>query len=311
MEGLRQLDETQRLRGGLGARRLGPARDSSTESECPEPAARVLEALTTPRTLSELLDEVHAARSGGDRGADRLARSGSGAAHRVERGAGRAGRRRAHGGAVGAGQARGPQRLSRRGARGGGRDGARLVTLMHAIARIADAVVPTETVPAAPVPYALATLRLGEADLEVMGLPLVEAYAPLWGLVLPGAAALARIELTASEALDTRLLGRRRSGARSRRAAARRRRGGSRAGGDAAAHVAREGARWLSRREARVKQRIAVIAGDGIGPEVIAEALLVLEQLRQRARPRRWRSGSCRSAPSSTCGRHHISARAA
>jgi hypothetical protein len=80
--------------------------------------------------------------------------------------------------------------------------GQRLVTLMHAIARIADAVVPTETVPAAPVPYALATLRLGEADLEVMGLPLVEAYAPLWGLVLPGAAALARID-TASEALDT------------------------------------------------------------------------------------------------------------
>jgi len=79
----------------------------------------------------------------------------------------------------------------------------RLVTLMHAISRIADAVVPTEAVPAAPVPYALATLRLGEADLEVMGLPLVEAYAPLWGLVLPGAAALARIEQTASDALDT------------------------------------------------------------------------------------------------------------
>jgi hypothetical protein len=79
----------------------------------------------------------------------------------------------------------------------------RLLTLMHAIARIADTAVPTEQVPAAPVPYALATLRLGEADLEVVGLPLVEAYAPLWGLVLPGAAALARIELTASEALDT------------------------------------------------------------------------------------------------------------
>jgi hypothetical protein len=79
----------------------------------------------------------------------------------------------------------------------------RLVTLMHALARIADAVVPSEAIPAAPVPYALATLRLGEADLDVIGLPLVEAYAPLWGLVLPGATALARIELTASEALET------------------------------------------------------------------------------------------------------------
>jgi hypothetical protein len=63
--------------------------------------------------------------------------------------------------------------------------------------------VPTEQVPAAPVPYTLATLRLGDSDLDVIGLPLVEAYAPLWGLVLPGAAALARIELTASEALET------------------------------------------------------------------------------------------------------------
>jgi hypothetical protein len=79
----------------------------------------------------------------------------------------------------------------------------RLITLMHAVARIADALVPTEQVPAAPVPYTLATLRLGEADLDIIGLPLVEAYAPLWGLVLPGAAALARIEHTASEALET------------------------------------------------------------------------------------------------------------
>jgi hypothetical protein len=79
----------------------------------------------------------------------------------------------------------------------------RLVTLMHAVARIGDAQVPTEQVPAAPVPYTLATLRLGEADLDVIGLPLVEAYAPLWGLVLPGAAALARIEPTASDALET------------------------------------------------------------------------------------------------------------
>jgi hypothetical protein len=100
------------------------------------------------------------------------------------------------------------QRAARSGYRGPARvvvaaTAHRLVTLMHATGRIADAIVPTETVPAAPVPYTLATLRLGEAELEVMGLPLVEAYSPLWGLALPGATALARIELTASEALDT------------------------------------------------------------------------------------------------------------
>ena len=41
----------------------------------------------------------------------------------------------------------------------------------------------------------LATLRLGEAvELDVLGVPLVEAYAPLWAIALPGCAALATLE---------------------------------------------------------------------------------------------------------------------
>lgn len=203
MEGLRQLDECARLRQTLdveGSALLAiaaPAADSS------ETAARVLEALTTPRTLNELLDETTLLDLAVLEALDELLEQGL-----VRR--------------IASSQVRielaNPERmavlsaLAKRAARSGYRGAARvvvaatmqrLVTLMHAIARIADAVVPTETVPAAPVPYALATLRLGEADLEVVGLPLVEAYAPLWGLVLPGAAALARIELQASEALDT------------------------------------------------------------------------------------------------------------
>jgi hypothetical protein len=203
MEGLRQLDEAARLRSLLaldGTALLAiapPAHDAS------EAAARVLETLTSPRTLSELLDEVtlpdlavlEALANLLEQG---LVRRIAASAARVE--------------------LADPERmavlaqLAKRAARSGYRGAARvviaatlqrLVTLMHAIARIADTAVPTEQVPAAPVPYALATLRLGEAELEVVGLPLVEAYAPLWGLVLPGAAALARIELTASEALET------------------------------------------------------------------------------------------------------------
>ena len=203
MEGLRQQDEAQRLRGALALEGSALLAIAPPTSDTPEPAARVLEALTTPRTLSELLDEVtlhdlavlKALTGLLDQG---LVRRIASSAVRVELAD-------AERMAVLSALAK---RAIRSGYRGAARvvvaaTGARLVTLMHAIARIADAVVPTETVPAAPIPYALATLRLGEADLEVMGLPLVEAYAPLWGLVLPGAAALARIELTASDALDT------------------------------------------------------------------------------------------------------------
>ena len=203
MEGLRQLDETQRLRETLALDGTALLAIAPPGPEMPETSARILEVLMTPRTLAELLDEVtlldlavlEALKLLLDQG---LVRRIASSAVRVE--------------------LADPERmavlaaLAKRAVRSGYRGAARvviaattqrLVTLMHAIARIADAIVPTETVPAAPVPYALATLRLGEADLEIVGVPLVEAYAPLWGLVLPGAAALARIELTASEALDT------------------------------------------------------------------------------------------------------------
>jgi hypothetical protein len=203
MEGLRQQDESARLRGQLALDGTALLAIAPPASDANEATARVLETLTSPRTLSELLDEVtlpdlavlEALSVLLDQG---LVRKIAASAGRVE--------------------LADPERmavlaqLAKRAARSGYRGAARvviaatlqrLVTLMHAIARIADTAVPTEQVPAAPVPYALATLRLGEAELEVVGLPLVEAYAPLWGLVLPGAAALARIELTASEALET------------------------------------------------------------------------------------------------------------
>ena len=203
MEGLRQLDEAARLRNLLALEGTALLAIAPPAPDANEAAARVLETLTSPRTLSELLDEVtlpdlavlEALATLLEQG---LVRRIAASAARVE--------------------LADPERmavlaaLAKRAVRTGYRGAARvviaatlqrLVTLMHAIARIADTAVPTEQVPAAPVPYALATLRLGEAELEVVGLPLVEAYAPLWGLVLPGAAALARIELTASEALET------------------------------------------------------------------------------------------------------------
>jgi hypothetical protein len=203
MEGLRQQDETARLLAGLDLEGSALLAIAPPTPDMPEAEARVLEALTSPRTLDELLDEVTlhdlvVVQALGQLLDQGLVRRIASSAVRVE--------------LADAERMAVLSALAKRAVRSGYRGAARvvvaasmqrLVTLMHATARIADAVVPTETVPAAPVPYALATLRLGEADLEVMGLPLVEAYAPLWGLVLPGSAALARIELTASEALDT------------------------------------------------------------------------------------------------------------
>jgi hypothetical protein len=203
MDGLRQLDEAERLRRSLDLDATALLAIAPPGPETSESAARVLEALTTPRTLAELLDEVTLHDLAVLEALELLLEQGlvrriASSAVRVE--------------------LADPERmavlaaLAKRAVRSGYRGAARVViaatpqrllTLMHAVARIADAFVPTEAVPAAPMPYALATLRLGEADLEVMGLPLVEAYAPLWGVVLPGAAALARLELVASEALDT------------------------------------------------------------------------------------------------------------
>jgi len=171
MEGLRQLDETERLRESLALDGSALLAIAPPGQETNETAARVLEALTTPRTLPELLDEVtlhdlavlEALKVLLDQG---LVRRIASSAVRIE--------------------LADPERmavlsaLAKRAMRSGYRGAARvviaatpqrLVTLMHAIARVADAIVPTEAVPAAPVPYALATLRLGEADLEVMGLP--------------------------------------------------------------------------------------------------------------------------------------------
>ncbi len=203
MEGLRQQDECRRLQAALaldGTVLLGLAPPASDASDA---EARLLEALTMPRTLTELLDEVTLHDLVVLQTLTRLLEQGL--VRRIAHSAARV-------------ELADPERMSvlsalaKRAERSCYRGAARvvvaaspqrLITLMHALGRVAEASVPTESVPAAPVPFVLATLRLGETDLDVVGLPLVEAYAPLWGLSLPGAAALARLELTASDALET------------------------------------------------------------------------------------------------------------
>src|SRR3954464_3186010 len=59
-------------------------------------------------------------------------------------------------------------------------------------------------VPSAPIPHALATLRLADGEgLGVLGLPLVEAYSPLWAMVLPSCAAVARLDALVPDVLES------------------------------------------------------------------------------------------------------------
>ena len=56
--------------------------------------------------------------------------------------------------------------------------------------------------PSIPIPYAIATVRLGDdVDVEIVALPLVPAYAPLWPLTLAGAAIVVRLDDAAGSAL--------------------------------------------------------------------------------------------------------------
>jgi CheY-like chemotaxis protein len=194
MEGLRQLDEVKRARTELALDNEALLALAPPVPSEPEPTRRVLLALTVPRTLDELLDDVPLP----DHALLEAVRSllDSGELRRVPKGAVRtdladseqltvlgalANRLRAVG-------YLGPARLLVAGPPW------RMATLTHALQRIADAVPPPEPNRSQPLPQLLATLRLVEgAELDIVGLPTSEAYAPLWELALPGAAAVVRL----------------------------------------------------------------------------------------------------------------------
>jgi len=203
LEGMRQIDETKRCRLALDSESDAFLAIVPPDVGKDEASQRVLEILLAPRTLSELLDEVPLADLDVLQALSALLDLGQ--IRRIPAGAARV-------------ELADSERLTvlaalaKRAARPGFRapvrvaiaaSQQRLATLTHAVSRIADAMVPTEMVPNAPIPHALATLRLADgAELGVVGLPLVEAYAPLWALVLPSCAAVARLEPAVSEVLD-------------------------------------------------------------------------------------------------------------
>lgn len=78
-----------------------------------------------------------------------------------------------------------------------------MVALGHALRRIANAVPPPRAAPAIHVPQMLGVLRLGDiAELHVIGLPLLDAYSPVWTLALPGSAVVVLLSGSESEAIS-------------------------------------------------------------------------------------------------------------
>ncbi len=79
----------------------------------------------------------------------------------------------------------------------------RLAVLGHTVLSLADAMPPGDPPPPLPVPHLLSTLRLGDGvELDVVALPLVPAYAPLWPMVLAGAAVAVRLDEGAAQPLE-------------------------------------------------------------------------------------------------------------
>jgi hypothetical protein len=80
---------------------------------------------------------------------------------------------------------------------------AKLAVLGHTVLSLADALPPTDPTPPLPVPHSLSTIRLGDGvELDVVALPLVPAYAPLWPMALAGAAIAVRLDDGATQPLE-------------------------------------------------------------------------------------------------------------
>lgn len=176
--------------------------DGGTESGIPEVDQHVLSRLRVPATLDDLLDELphpdaailEALLSLDAKGrikplghaSSRVQLCGADQLHLVRASAARA-RTPGYGSAARLVFAATPSRLA---------------VFAHTVLSLADAFPSADPTPSVPVPYVLSTIRLGDGvELDVVALPLVPAYAPLWGLSIAGAAVVVRLDEAAAEAL--------------------------------------------------------------------------------------------------------------
>jgi len=203
MDGVRQLDEAEKLIASLGVADDALLAVIGARPDHSDVEQRVLDVLVTPHSLGELLDEVPALDLEVLNGlAGLLAR---GAVRRFAGGTLRVDLAEPERLSVLAALAQrvarpgfdGPTRLALAGSQ------QNLAAALSALGRIGEATVLGE-IPAAPVPHSMATVRLADGiTLEIVGIPVVDAFAPLWALVLPSCAAVARIDAASAESLDS------------------------------------------------------------------------------------------------------------
>jgi hypothetical protein len=203
MDGMRQVDEVRRRAQSVARTDDALLAIATLPDEAPEVGRRIAELLTAPRTLEELLDDLpYGDLEILDTLKDLLE---SGVVRVLDRGAVQVELARRERFAVLSALVK---RLKRDGYAGAARlalfaPPRKVSALTHSVRRIADAVVPTGAVPSAPVPHTLAILRLTEGvELEVMGIPALDTYQPLWALTLPGCSIVVVLEGVATEAVS-------------------------------------------------------------------------------------------------------------
>jgi hypothetical protein len=203
MEGMRQIDEVRHMRETVGGEQDALLAIAQPQADASEVARRIGELLTAPRTVDELLDDLPLGDLEILAALGRLIRDGS--VRRIAKGAVRVALAEPEQMTVLAALVK---RSTRNGFTGRARlllaaSPRRLATMLHAVGRIADALAPAELPPAAPVPHVLATLRLADGvELDMVALPNLDAYSPLWSLTVPGSVACIRFENTDSPVLD-------------------------------------------------------------------------------------------------------------
>jgi hypothetical protein len=187
LDGMRQVDEVRRRASEVAQPDDALLAIAPADPGAEDLVARVSELLSAPRTLEELLDDLP---HGDLELLDTLKRLlDQGKVRVIDRGAVQVELAQRERFAVLSALVK---RLAREGYAGAARVALfapprQITALTHSVRRIADAVIPTGTLPAAPVPRTLAVLRLAEGvELDVMGIPSVAAYQPLWSLALPG-----------------------------------------------------------------------------------------------------------------------------
>ena len=203
MEAMRQKDEVDRIRRDLGVGAAYVTSDEPPDDDEPRLVGDVREALSQPRTLDELIDELPSPDLEVLHVLVKLFEAGK--VRRVD-------------GSRDQAPISPPEqlpvlralvaRLARDGFAGPARvvvasTPSRIHTFGHALRSVAGTTAPAEPTPGTPVPHELGTLKLGEgAELLLVGLPVVDAFAPLWSLTLPGIGALLRLDRNVSPMLE-------------------------------------------------------------------------------------------------------------